>query len=132
MQTNWLVKVTNTQRLGHMVDVYKEENLRHHRIQSVRKHTTQSSFPRDPKAQTHSCSWSMSYTCLAWAALAGAIRLAVQEGAILPAGLRPLWLLRGFLYLCMLVQDVSRVVAAGRGMELIRLLLFEEEEEMDA
>jgi hypothetical protein len=77
----------------------------------------------------------MSCTCLAWAALAGAIRLAVQEGAILPAGLRPLWLLRGFLYLCMLVQDVSRVVAAGQGVGLIRLLLFEEEEEeeeMDA
>jgi hypothetical protein len=34
--------------------------------------------------------------------------------------------------LCMLVQDVSRVVAAGQGMGLIRLLFFEEEEEMDA
>jgi hypothetical protein len=132
MQTNWLVKVTSAQHLDQIVDVYKDNNLQHRRIQLVRKHTTQSSFPRDPKAQTHSCSWSMSYTCLAWAVLAGAIRLAVQEGAILPAGLRPLWLLRGFLYLCMLVQDVSRVVAAGQGMGLIRLLLFEEEEEMDA
>jgi hypothetical protein len=132
MQTNWLVKVTSAQHLDQIVEVYKDNNLQHRRIQLVRKHTTQSSFPRDPKAQTHSCSWSMSYTCLAWAVLAGAIRLAVQEGAILPAGLRPLWLLRGFLYLCMLVQDVSRVVAAGQGMGLIRLLLFEEEEEMDA
>jgi hypothetical protein len=132
MQTNWLVKVTSAQHLDQIVDVYKDNNLQHRRIQLVRKHTTQSSFPRDPKAQTHSCSWSMSYTCLAWAALAGAIRLAVQEGAILPAGLRPLWLLRGFLYLCMLVQDVSRVVAAGQGMGPTRLLVEEEEEEMDA
>jgi hypothetical protein len=126
---------TNIQYLDQMIIVYGKYNSQHRRIQLVRKHTTQSSFPRDPKAQTHSCSWSMSYTCLAWAALAGAIRLAVQEGAILPAGLRPLWLLRGFLYLCMLVQDVSRVVAAGQGVGLIRLLLFEEEEEeeeMDA
>jgi hypothetical protein len=132
MQTNWLVKVTSAQHLDQIVDVYKDNNLQHRRIQLVRKHTTQSSFPRDPKAQTHSCSWSMSYTCLAWAVLAGAIRLAAQEGAILPAGLRPLWLLRRFLYLCMLVQDVSRVVAAGQGMGLIGLLFFEEEEEMDA
>ena len=72
----------------------------------------------------------MSCTCLAWAALLGLIRLAVQEGAILPAGLRPLRVLRGVLWLCMLVLDVSRILIAGQGMALVRLLL--EEEEVDA
>lgn len=62
--------------------------------------------------------------------LLGLIRLAAQEGAILPAGLRPLSVLRGVLWLCMLVQDVSRILIAGQGMALVRLLL--EEEEVDA
>lgn len=72
----------------------------------------------------------MSCTCLAWAALLGLMHLAAQESAILPAGLRPWWLLKGILWLCMLVQDISRIVVAGQGVALLRLLL--EEEEVDA
>lgn len=72
----------------------------------------------------------MSCTCLAWAVLLGLLRLAAQEGAILPAGLRPLSVLRGVLWSCMLVQDVSRILIAGQGVALIRLLF--EEKEVDA
>jgi hypothetical protein len=74
----------------------------------------------------------MSCTCLVWAVLLGLIRLAGQEGAILPVGLRPLLLLRRVLWLCMLVQDVSRILIAGQGLALIRVLVEEEEEEVDA
>lgn len=74
----------------------------------------------------------MSCTCLAWAALAGLLRLAVQEGAILPAGLRPCSLLRVYVWWCMFVHAVSRVVTGGQGLELLRVLLGEEEEEIGA
>lgn len=55
--------------------------------------------------------------------------MAGEEGAILP-GLSPFSLLRAYLWLCMLVHDVSQIVIAGQGPALVRMVFGEGE--MDA